>query len=34
MRAGKDQASLHIQAVSPEPSLIALKEDTLMKGQA
>ena len=25
MRAGKDQASLHFQAVSPEPSLIALK---------
>ena len=25
MGAGKDQASLHIRAVSPEPLLIALK---------
>ena len=27
MRAGKDQASLHIRAVLPERSLIALKGD-------
>ena len=32
MRAGKDQASLHIQAVSPEPSLIALKRRHVDEG--
>ena len=32
MRAGKDQASLHIQAVSPEPSLIALKRRRVDEG--
>ena len=30
MRAAKDQASLHIRTVSPEPLLMHLKEGMLM----
>ena len=32
MRAAKDQASLHIHTVSPEPSLIALERRNIDEG--